>query len=488
LISGLPGDIEYVMCLQEAIAVAAATGYALIGDRPAVVNLHALPGVGHAMGALHGAKLMHAPIVAIAGQQDSAHLFTEPLLSGDLVATARPATRWATQVNRPADVAPALERAFRTASTPPTGPVLVAVPMDFWDQPAGVPVNVAQPEAPEAALTVVDRVIPLLEASTHGALVTGDRINDRQGWNAALAVAETFDLAVYAAPIGFQPGFPTDHPRFRGNLPLVTSRLRASLDQHDVVVVAGAPIFTTYLFDGSLPIPDGTQFVLLSDDPEEVARSPVDVVVFGAPGSSLARLTRGGVPESYEPKPGRAPAPLARLDLASVMQHVALEIPSDAILIDESMTAGPQVRSALRVREPRQYLRTSNGVLGTGLPATIGAALSRPECPVVAFVGDGAVMFAPQALWTAAQHNLSITILVLNNGGYESLRGYERVHLQQRTSGSPSFDITGIDLVAIAEAMGVGAVRVTEPRDLVPGVKRAINAEGPTLLDIRLES
>ena len=136
LVSHLPDDLAYVLCLQESIAVSAATGQALIGGRTAVANLHARPGLGHAIGAIDGARQMQAPLVLLVGQQHSGHLHRDPLLSGDLVAIAGPVTKWAHQPGRPADVPQAVERAFRIAAAPPFGPTLVAVPMDFWDQPA----------------------------------------------------------------------------------------------------------------------------------------------------------------------------------------------------------------------------------------------------------------------------------------------------------------------------------------------------------------
>lgn len=487
LISGLPSDVDYVLCLQESIAVAAATGYALMSGRPGVVNLHAAPGLGHGMGALHGARLMHAPLVAITGQQDSAHLASEPLLSGDLVDTARSATRRAIQVGRPEDVVGELERAFRIATTPPMGPAMVAVPMDFWEGPAGAGVVACHPEAAHADGSSIDRVRARLAASTHGALVTGDRINDRSSWDAAVAVADTFDLDVYAAPIGIQPGFPTDHPRYRGNLPLVTSRLHSALETHDVVLVAGASMFTTYLYDGVPAIPEDTTFLLLSDDPAEAARAAAALIVLGDPGASLVGLSMSARPAAYRSTQAEVVDPAGAFDLGSVMRAINAQLPQNVVFVDESMTSGSEVRSALRVAEPRQYLRTSNGVLGTGLPAAIGAALGRPDRRVVAFLGDGSVMYAPQALWTAARLGLDITVIVLDNSGYESLRGYERAHLPERAMGSPSFDITGIDLAALAGSMGVKAASITSLDHLRSALDEAFQRAGPMLIDVALD-
>lgn len=480
------GDIEYVMCLQESIAVAAATGYSLVRGTPAVVNLHALPGVGHAMGALHGARLMHAPVVVIAGQQSSGHLHREPLLSGDLVGTVRPAVKWAEEVRRSEDVPRAVERAFRVASMPPTGPAFVSVPMDLWEGTADG-VEVAGSSRPVPASRDLERIRHLLAGSRRGALVTGDRVNDAASWEAAQRLADEHDLTCYAAPIGTQPGFPTTHPRFRGHLPLTPGGTRDALSHHDVVLVVGAPVFTAYLDDGAHPLPDTTMVALVSEDPAELARAPVPIAVLGDPGQSLEALAPP--PDSKADRTDEAP-PIEQaapsLELSAVADTIGRLLPSDTVVVDESMTAGSAVRRSVRIASPRSYLRTSTGVLGTGLPAAIGAGLAAPGRRVAAVIGDGSTMYAPQALWTIARHRLRVTTIVLNNGGYESLRGFVATRMTGAGLGRTAFDLPGVDLAALADSLGVAGTRVAAADELEPALETALASDEPTLVDIAL--
>ena len=127
-------DIRYVLGLQEATAVGMADGWALACGRAAFVNLHAMGGLGNAMGVLVASKASKTPLVVTAGQQDTRHLMTEPWLSGDLVALAEPVTKWAQELRRGEDVGQALRRAFAIARTPPCGPVFLSLPMDILDQ------------------------------------------------------------------------------------------------------------------------------------------------------------------------------------------------------------------------------------------------------------------------------------------------------------------------------------------------------------------
>ena len=132
-------DIAYVLGLQEATAVGMADGWALATGRTAFVNLHAMGGLGNAMGVLVASKASETPLVVTAGQQDTRHLMTEPWLSGDLVALAAPVTKWAKELRRADDVGPALRRAFGLARTPPCGPVFLSLPMDILDQDVNHP-------------------------------------------------------------------------------------------------------------------------------------------------------------------------------------------------------------------------------------------------------------------------------------------------------------------------------------------------------------
>src|SRR5688500_15773578 len=123
-------DLEFVLCLQENVAVAAADGLAQATRRPQVVNLHTGPGVAQAMSSIYMAAKHRAPVVVTAGNEDTRFALTEPLLRADLVAMTAPLVKWGYETTSVDDVIPSLRRAFKVAQTPPTGPVLVSWPMD----------------------------------------------------------------------------------------------------------------------------------------------------------------------------------------------------------------------------------------------------------------------------------------------------------------------------------------------------------------------
>jgi benzoylformate decarboxylase len=128
-------QLEYVLALQETVAVAMADGYARATKRPTVVQLHTGVGLGNAIGMLYQAKRGHAPLVVVAGESGVRYDAMDAQMAADLVAMAEPVTKWATRVVDPASVLRVLRRATKMAVTPPMAPVFVALPMDVLDAP-----------------------------------------------------------------------------------------------------------------------------------------------------------------------------------------------------------------------------------------------------------------------------------------------------------------------------------------------------------------
>jgi benzoylformate decarboxylase len=138
--------------------------------------------------------------------------------------------------------------------------------------------------------------------------------------------------------------------------------------------------------------------------------------------------------------------------------------------------------------EPDTYFFTRGGGLGFGLPAAIGVKLAKPDRPVVAIVGDGATLYAPQALWTAAHHSIPIVGVVLNNSTYlilktglANMKGKAAKH-----DVWPAMDIVDppVDFGALAKAFGVSFDRVTEAADVGPAVRKAVASGAPALVEV----
>src|SRR5215212_8927019 len=128
-------NLKYILTLQESIAVLVADGYARATRRPTLVQIHSSPGVGNAIGNLYQAKRGNAPLVVIAGEAGVRYDAMDAQMAADLVAMARPVTKWATRVTDPESILRVIRRAIKMAATPPMGPVFVCLPADVLDAP-----------------------------------------------------------------------------------------------------------------------------------------------------------------------------------------------------------------------------------------------------------------------------------------------------------------------------------------------------------------
>ena len=97
-------DLKYILTLQESIAVMAADGYARATQKPALVQIHSTPGLGNAIGALYQANRGHSPLVVIGGDAGIKYQAMDAQMAGDLVAFAKPATKWSTMVMEPSSL------------------------------------------------------------------------------------------------------------------------------------------------------------------------------------------------------------------------------------------------------------------------------------------------------------------------------------------------------------------------------------------------
>jgi benzoylformate decarboxylase len=137
------------------------------------------------------------------------------------------------------------------------------------------------------------------------------------------------------------------------------------------------------------------------------------------------------------------------------------------------------------MRGQDSFYTMASGGLGHSLPAAVGIALGRPNIRTVCLIGDGSAMYSIQALWTAAQRKLPLTVVVINNQGYGAMRSFSQV-MQVRNV--PGLDMPGIDFVKIAEGLGCEAARVTKSSELLPALKFALAYQGMSVVEVMVDA
>ena len=158
-------------------------------------------------------------------------------------------------------------------------------------------------------------------------------------------------------------------------------------------------------------------------------------------------------------------------------------------IVDEALATTTHLRQFLDNDHSRQYSMNRGGALGWGMPAAIGFSLGLGREPVVSIVGDGAAMYSPQCLWTAAYEKLPVTFIVINNTEYNILKNFMRSQPEYESAQTGKFiamDLVEppIDFQALATSMGIASKRITRLNDINEVVTSSIRSGRPSLIEI----
>ncbi|MFO0800142.1 MAG: thiamine pyrophosphate-binding protein [Gemmataceae bacterium] len=512
--------VRYVLGLHECPVVAAAEGYAMAGGRLAVVNLHTSCGLGNAMGMLVNAKAAGSPLLVTAGQQDTRHLFEEPVLTGSLVDMARPLVKYAAEVGRVADLPNATRRAIQAALTPPTGPVFLSLPLDVQTALAdGLDLSPPWPvdRHTRPARTPLQAAATLLANAANPVVLAGSRVTESGGGRELVSLAETLGAPVFNEQNTSRGRFPipTDHPLYAGPVPLWNPDIPAALAGFDVAFVVGMNLLRLYIRQEPLrPLPPGVKLIQLDNDPAEIGKNyPVEVGLHGDPKAGLAELVyeidRRLTPDAAAAAGERGRAHAARLAMArdafrasideqlagrrlsgsAVMGAIARVLPADTAVVEECPTTHGNILERLgALRDPAGYFGHRGWALGWGIGCAIGVKLAWPDRPVLAVLGDGSTAFGMQGLWTAAREKLPVVFVVANNRRYHILEVCgDRLDLPALARG-PGLTLGDppIDFVGLSRALGVEAQTVESADALSDRVRVGLTGDRPLLIEVRV--
>jgi benzoylformate decarboxylase len=498
-------DFHYVLTLQETVAAGIADGYARATGGPAVLQLHSGVGLGNGIGMMYQSKRGHTPLVVIAGEAGVRYDSMDAQMAADLVAMARPVTKWATRVTDPRSVLRVLRRAVKMAMTPPRGPVFVALPMDVLDAPNDEPVlpTVVPDTRTVPAPDLVARAGALLAGARQPLLLVGDGVSVSGGEAELARVAEKLGADVWFVDSS-EAQMPTDHPLVRGPIGHMFGEVsRAAVADADAVLIVGTYVFPEVFPDLRSPFhPDAAVVHVDLDDYEIAKNHPVTLGLVADPRLTLAALAdtldrlrtpeqdaeaRARIERRRAERPGEVPDDTV---IGAFLTELASRAPADLMVFDEALTASPYVVRHLRPRLPGHYHLTRGGSLGVGIPGAVGMKLAHPEKTVVGFAGDGGSMYTYQALWTATRYDVAANFVVCNNHRYELLnKNIDQYWTEREISHHAyprSFDLSHpeIDFVGLAKSFGAGGMRVDKPDQVAEAVDRMLTTRGPFLVDL----
>ncbi len=507
-------NIHYIWGLQEACVVAMADGYAQASGKPGFINLHTAGGLGHGMGNLLNAYTSGTPLVVTAGQQDSRHAITDPLLQGDLISIATPTTKWATEVTSPEQIPVLIRRAFQDSQDTPSGPVFLSLPMDVMERKSSINIPKVSHVDRRPVAHSLSELADALASITPGkvAIIAGDEISSNDAHNEVVELAEILAAPVFGSSWPAHIPYPTSHYLWQGNLPTKAIDIAEKIQEFDCVFALGGKSFITILYSEASALPENCELFQLSVDGRDLGRTyPSKLSVVGDIQFSLQKLNtllRESVIDNHEEYEALKVSAKRKFETKKQSLHkradtlitretihpmVASRELAQAIgatpIVDEAIATATYLRQFLNNNEVRQYSFLRGGALGWGMPAAIGFSLGIDRQPVVSLVGDGAAMYSPQALWTAAHEDLPVTFIVINNREYNVLKNFMRSQAHYNAAITGQFiamDINkpAIDFQALATSMGMPSQKITSFDNIQKHVTDAIKSNKPNVIEI----
>ncbi len=519
-IFGLPGSTEaplldalldypethYVLGLHESVVVGMADGYARATGHPSVVNLHTTVGLGNGLTGLFNAWKDGTPILAIATHKHSRILGRDAFCVGpNLVEWASPVTKWGWEGLHADQIPEEVARAVKIAGSIPTSPVFLSYPEDLlgeeiaWAPDPGEISQIIDSGWPSPEQ--VEVIAQMLSVAQRPVCIAGDEISRTGCADTLMNFAELWDIPVLqeSRRSSISWNVPSNHRYFAGEYisshPLVQSA--------DVILALGPRLSMEFSPVRIPDVPPTARLIHVHRNSFEVGKlypPAIGLVANVAPLLNAlcesadrykeVRKLHSWPREGFQYKKMPPEVSLGSCTAHGLAAALARIAPSDTVIVDESIRSSPALLARYPLR-PGNYFHTSGGGLGWGLPAALGIQMAWPKRPVMAYVGDGSLMFSIQALWTAVRENLPIKVVVPNNRKFLAVKA-GLIAYQGNAVKSSNFlavDLTHptLDLVSLASGFGVPGQSVSDPDKLEPALKWAFTHPGPALVDVRID-
>lgn len=496
-------EISVVSARHEGAAANMAEADGKLTGRPGVCFVTRGPGATHASVGVHTAFQDSTPMVLFIGQVARDARDREGFQEVDFRAMFAPLAKWVAEIDRPARIFEYVARAFQTALSGRAGPVVLSLPEDMLSEAIEIAAQVAPAAAPARAAprsSDLRALGELLSQSLRPLLIVGGTGWSAEGCAALAAFARRNDLPVLAS-FRRQDLLDNASDNYCGHLglgvdPALAERVRSA----DLIVAIGSRLGENTTNGYTLlapPVPRQT-LVHVHPEPNELGRVYQPRLAIA---SDLSEFAMASATLEIGCHEGRAdwlrearqayvrfaasPSPAAgAVDLAAVVGWLSDNVAEDAIVASGAGNYTVWVHRYFRYRQPRSEMAPTSGAMGYGVPAAVAAKLRHPDREVIAFAGDGCFLMYPQELGTAVQYGANLTIIVVNNGTYGTIR----THQERRYPGRViATQLVNPDFVALARSYGAFAERVETTERFPDAYRRAQAARRPALLELRVD-
>jgi acetolactate synthase-1/2/3 large subunit len=492
--------IRFIICRQEGGAANMADAYGKLTGRPGICFATRGPGASNAALGIHTAYQDSTPLILFIGQVGNGFVEREAFQEIDYRRMYGQLAKWVAQIDRAERVPEYVSRAFHTAVSGRPGPVVLALPEDMLTETAAVantgPYRRAAAHPGQADM---EKLRGMLAQSRRPFVLLGGSDWNAQACADIRAFAEANDLPVGTA-FRRQDLYDNRLPNFAGDVGIgISPRLAERVKGCDLLLAIGPRMdeMTTggyTLIDVPRPKP---KFVHVHPGPEVLGRVYEGDLLINSGMPEFARAARVLTPvdsrawkdstkdarAEYESWIKPEPAP-GQLHPGEVVAFLRDRLPPDTIVTNGAGNFAGWVHRYYSYRGFRTELAPTSGAMGYGVPSAVAAKLVHPDRPVVSFSGDGDFLMCGQELATAAQYDLKILFLVVNNGMYGTIRMHQEREYPGRVSGT---GLKNPDFAALARAYGLHGETVEKTADFGPAFERSLQERTASLIELRID-
>ncbi|MBK90172.1 MAG: hypothetical protein CL772_03230 [Chloroflexi bacterium] len=502
-------ELRYLLTLQEGVATGMAEADARVNNKASFLSLHIDSGLVNGFSLMNDAYTTGTPMVVTSATYD-----VRNLRNRDLVELAKPFTKWSTQVVLPDQVPAVMRKAFTEANTHPKGPVFVGFSSNALDGEADMEIYPSSiPVYGGLDNEVISEISNSIEKSSYPVLVVGDRIAEDYALDEAVELAEKLGMMVFIE--GSNIPFPTDHPQMVGYHSIRSDQQRSLLNDSDLIISAGADLFSDWFYEGDVLISKNTELIHLDSKPTTQGnRQPSKLTGLGnlkvILKQILATINFSNI-ENVDKRIEEITKIKNENDLTTkksaeknwnndlmsperAMFELSNSIPKDALIVNDAISHRGALMQYIKFDSSDQMVSGRGGSIGWGVGATLGAQCASPDKKVIGIIGDGSAMMTVQGYWTAANDNIPCVFIILNNQSYRILKvniDYYRKKIREEVETSGDYPYMDFPMVLnhteIAKSMGVDAVRITDPNDINKEVTKAINSKKPRLIELMID-
>lgn len=519
---GASESLKKIYCHHEQGASIAAEAYARVALKPALLNVTTGPGSINALNGVFGAYTDSIPMVIVSGQVKRETMLSFNPVPGlrqlgdqevDIIAMAKPITKWAYLLKTPEEIAQKIDEAFSEAVTGKPGPAWLDVPVDIQGAvlPEEYEALISRPldlfvDQFAASFGEVEKTIEAISKAKRPVILAGSGVRISGTASKLVELAETLDIPVVTA--WTHDIFPNDHRLFAGRPGTIGTRAGNFVVQNaDLVIVLGSRLNIRQVSYNWKSFARNAKKIWVDIDPAEFKKPYVsaditiaaDLKTFVPSLISSAKNSQwkpihgswvrwcADINARFTPRPDDYPVSEDAINSYHFVAELFEHLKENDIVVcgDATATIVPfqigKIKSGMRL-----FSNSGSASMGYDIPAALGAAIANPEARIICLAGDGSSMMNIQELETISSLDLNVLVFILNNDGYLSIKQTQRNFFKREAGSSSQSGLSFPDFKKLGEAFSFRSIDLKKAR-WKERLKEFLNAPGPSLCNTFLD-